>query len=514
MSASKKMIESVKDAILTGTKEDSFIHERSFLSHLLENRRGNSFSPEKKGDCTGREWTSFVVTRWILRFIRKIITGALWIIHIAWYLIVRKNRSRVCKVWEAFQRWITKVKKAKGWKDCWKQVKNIDKQQIRSLLDVPSSPTINFCVIAAVFVLAIVFIVNMFTFAIKDIMFPPLNMRTNEQGVLTIDQPCMESHSFFLLNASTFWKSTGINVNKDDKVTFSISGSMYSDIGEMDSAANDNRKLLYPRACFAPNMDRPTSEDAKYCIYNKFTDCFCTQSQDARFGTLLCQVSDEHLPPSDPSRQTGNTIRQITSKTNSFTADNTGMLFLTFNDVLLNEDNVFNMLMDSSVSVSKMRKDLLDSDFFTFKNKNANYNLNTTIKKQIKRIYEKKANTYIDFNKYKLRKTINLFYTTAQPDPTIWFKDNAGEYLVNIRVERNIRNSNLSPLKKLAMSVLREFEHCLPNDAMPSRCYGFWHSRVPIMLGIILLYFIIDLLVSYLVQSSHRTENESSLSNN
>ena len=512
MSTSKKLIDAINDVILTSTNGSSSIQEQSFISHLLKHRRGKTFFPEEKEPHQSEKRTSFVMTRWILRFIRKVITVAMWVIHIICYLIVSKNRSRVRTVWKAFQRWITNVKKAKGWKKRWEKVKTINKQRVRSLLDVPSSPTINFSVIAAVFIFAIAFIVKTFTFAIKDIMFPPLNMRANEQGVLTINQPCLESHSFFLLNASTFWRSTGINVNKGDKVTFSVSGSMYSDIGEMDKAARDNRKLLYPRAGFAPNMDRPTSEDAKYCIYNKFTDCFCTQSQDARFGALLCQVSDEHLPPSDPSRQTGNTIRQITSKANSFTADNTGMLFLTFNDVLLNEDNVFNMLMDSSVSVSTMRKELLDSDFFTFKK--SKYNLNTIIKEQIKTIHEKRANTYIDFNKYKLRKTIHLFYATDQTDPTIWFKDNAGEYLVNIHIERSIWKSDLSCPKKLAMSVMRKFEHCLRLDSGLRNHPKFWHSKAPIMLGIILLYLLIDIIVSYRVQSRQRTEDEKSPSDN
>ena len=423
-----------------------------------------------------------MMTRWILRFIRIIIMVVLWFIHVVCYIFVPTN---------LFQK----------------------KEKLHNRLDIPSSPLINFSVIAAVIIIAIVFIVNTITFAVKDIMFPSLNMRANEQGVLTIDQPCMESHSFFLLNASTYWWPTGINVNKGDKVFFSISGSMYSDIGEMDSMARKNRKLLYPRSCFAPNMDRPSSEDAKYCIYNKFTDCFCTESQDARFGTLLCQVSDEHLPPSNPFRQTGNTIRQITSKANSFTADNTGMLFLTFNDVLLNEDNVFNMLMDSSVSVSKMRKDLLDSKFFTYKESNDPYKtkiMNTTDSIDC---YRNNA-TLCEQWKDTLKAIIKEFDSIVKPDPTIWFQDNAGEYLVNIRIERNIWKSDLRFPKKLAMSIMRKFEHCLSLDSGLRDYRSFWQSNVAKMLGIILLYFIIDILVSYLVRSSHRTEDEKFSSDN
>lgn len=500
MSTSKKLIDAINDAILTGTNGRSSIQEQSFISNLLKNRRGKTFFSEEKEPYQSEKCSSFVVTRWILRFIRRVITVAMWVIHIICYIIVCKNRSRVRTVWKAFQDWIKTVKDTKGWEA---RVKTIDKQRVRSLLNVPSSPTINFCVIAAVFIFAIAFIVKTFTFAIKDIMFPPLNMRANEQGVLTIDQPCLESHSFFLLNASTFWRSTGINVNKGDKVTFSVSGSMYSDIGEMDKAARDNRKLLYPRASFVPNMDRPTSEDAKYCIYNKFTDCFCTQSQDARFGTLLCQVSDEHLPPSAPSRQTGNTIRQITSKANSFTADNTGMLFLTFNDVLLNEDNVFNMLIDSSISIRKVQKDLLDSDFFTFKDSNGN--TNTFYKSKITEIISNK-DLYTNYSEWKgaLCNAVNQFFKKHSPDPKIWFQDNAGEYLVNIRIERNIWQSNLKFPQKITMSVMREFEHCLCLDSGLRDHPSFWQSKVSKMLGIIILYFIIDVIVSYIVRFCHR----------
>lgn len=484
MSTSKKLIEAINDAILTSTNGSSSIQEQSLISHLLENRYGKTFFAEKEESCQSEKWTSFVITRWILRFIRIVFMVVLWLVHVVCYIP-------------------TNIFKKGG----------LDKKKIRNLLDIPSSPLINFSVIAAVFIIAIAFIVNTITFAIKDIMFPSLNMRANEQGVLTIDQPCLESHSFFLLRASTFWRSTGINVNKGDKVTFSVSGSMYSDIREMDKAARDNRKLLYPRAGFAPNMDRPTSEDVKYCIYNKFTDRFCTQSQDARFGALLCQVSDEHLPPSDPSRQTGNTIRQITSKANSFTADNSGMLFLTFNDVLLNEDNVFNMLTDNSISTRKMQKDLLDSNFFTYKDSNGK--TNTFYKSKITEIISNK-DLYTNRSEWKsaLCDTVNQFFKKHSPDPTIWFQDNAGEYLVNIRVERDIWKSDLNCSKKLAMSVMREFEHCLRLDSGLHSHRGFWHSKVPIILGIILLYLLIDIIVSYRVQSRQRTEDEKSPSGN
>lgn len=451
MSASKKLIDTINDAILTGTNGNSSINEQSFLSHLLTNRSDRTFFSEKPKQ--GEKWTSFLMTRWILRFIRWTVMVAIWAIHVVWYLIVPKNKSRICTTWKAIWSWLKNVKNTKGWQKRWTKVKSIDMQRVRCLLDVQSSPVINFSVIAAVFIFSISFIVKTVTFAIKDYMFPPLNMRANEQGVLTIDQPYLESHSFFLLNASTFWWPTGININKGDKVTFSVSGSMYSDIGEMYRAARDNKKLLYPRARFVPNKNSHDNEGVNYCIYNRLTNCSRIQSKDAWFGTLLCQVSDEHLPPLNSSRQQQKAIVQITSKTNSFKAKKEGMLFLTFNDVLLTRETVNNLLEDQYVDAKTMQKDLRDSKFFD----------------------------------------------TAQPDSTIWFKDNAGEYLVNIRVERNIRKSNLSCSKKIANSILREFEHWQRR--------GFLKSKVPIMLGIIIIYFLIDIIVSYRVRSRQADNN-------
>lgn len=451
MSSSKKLIDTINDAVLTGTNGNSSINEQSFLSHLLTNRRGRTFFSEKQRQ--GEKWSSFLVTRWILRFIRRFVMVAIWAIHIVWYLMVRKNKTRVFITLKATRSWLKNIKDTKGWEKRWIRVKTVDKQKVRSLLDVHSSPAINFSMIAAIFIFSISFIVKTVTFAIKDYMFPPLNMRANEQGVLTIDQPCLESHSFFLLNASTFWWPTGININNGDKVTFSVSGSMYSDIGEMYRAARDNKKLLYPRARFVPNKTSQDNEGVNYCIYNRLTNCPCTQSKDARFGTLLCQVSDEHLPPANSTRQHHDSIEQITQETNSFKAKRAGMLYLTFNDVLLTRENVIDLLTDQSVDAKTMQKDLINSKFLD----------------------------------------------TAQPDSTIWFKDNAGEYLVNIRVERNIRKSNLSCSKKTANSILREFEHWQHR--------GFLKSKVPIMLGIIIIYFLIDIIVSYRVRSRQADNN-------
>lgn len=184
------------------------------------------------------------------------------------------------------------------------------------------------------------------------------------------------------------------------------------------------------------------------------------------------------------------------------------MLFLTFNDVLLNKANVFSMLMDNSISTRKMQKDLLDSNFFIF-------DTSEYYKEEINKCFDSKNICRNDWKPMiSLFKNIYNFFEIAHPDPTIWFKDNAGEYLVNIHIERSIWKSDLSCPKKLAMSVMRKFEHCLRLDSGLRNHPKFWHSKVPIILGIILLYLLIDIIVSYMVSSRQRmSENSTPLEN-
>lgn len=481
MSTTNTLIQAIKNAILTGTGGDVSIQERSFLSHLLENKRGGFFFSEKK-EKQQEQQSSFVVTRWISCMGKKIMMGIMWVIHVLWYLIVSDNRSRrVRDIWSASWGWLKNVATTKGWKNRKARAKDIDRGKVRKLLNVRSSPAINMAVIALVCVLGICLIVYVSIFAIKDVMFPQLNMKANESGVITIEQPYLESHSFFLLNASTYWHSTGINVIKGDRVSFSVSGSMYSDIGDMSNAARDDRKPKYDRSCFNTIKDPKSTEGVEYCLYNK---------EDALFGTLLCKVAEEHLLPQDTS---GSTIIQITNENTGFAVNDTGVLCLTFNDILLTQEMVNRMLLDSSGAARKMQEDLLGSKFFTYITPDGSRN--ESYKDRIKQIVDE-INNGDSAKIITLRNTIRNFYNIAHPDSTIWFKDNLGEYLVNIRVERNIWKSDLNFIKKCFFSILREFNHCLLRIGY---CKTFFWILV-----FILLCIFIDIVVSCMVSRRNK----------
>ena len=219
----KSLIKAITDAIQTGVGGNVSLNERTFLSYLLERRSGRSFYKEEKSEGEPSEkHETFVITRWLIRLISKLLTCLLWLFNVICYPFVLLFRGDIPRHF-----------------------------RVKSLLKIKCSPVINLAAVVIILVMGIVIIVNVITVGVKDIMFAPVNMRVNSQGIITLEQPCLESHSFFLMNASTFWWPTDISVSKEDSVTISVSGSMYSDIGEVYSAASSNRHLRYSRRFFA-----------------------------------------------------------------------------------------------------------------------------------------------------------------------------------------------------------------------------------------------------------------------
>jgi hypothetical protein len=287
----------------------------------------------------------------------------------------------------------------------------------------------------------------MITVGMKDIMFAPVNMRVNSQGVITLEQPCLESHSFFLMNASTFWWPTDISVSERDSVIISISGSMYSDIGEVCSASTDNRYLRFSRRFFA-------KKNKKESLFDSIGTSVCI-NPDACFGTLLCQISNEHQAPTRTSKAQ---IQKIGHKENHFVVEQPGVLYITFNDVFLTKKIVEQIRDSADLSTVVMKEDLEKTGYFK------NYDSN-----QLEAGYEE-----------------------------IWFNDNVGEYLVNIRVKKDIRHSNIPIYKKPFFIIYRRIEE---------HTIVYW---IVWIVSAILLFIFMDCLVSYLLQRRRRLKQDCS----
>ena len=400
----------IKQAILTDAPSDVTIQERSLVSAMIAHqRKGEPLSFKMVFEGNPLKCQRFPIAHTLLYVLRCLIMGLILLIYAAYEVVYRLFTGK--------------------------------KRNMRP------SVAINTVILSGTIVIAILALVFSVTFLVRNVLLSPNEASINSNGVVSINQPCMETQYFYLLNAATYWTSSGIAVSRGDRVYISASGGMYSDIGEMCDKASDNSRLLYPRSSFAvkKKWDKEDTTGIQYCIYDN--------PDDARFGSLLCLIANETQNPEYHFKKNSHgKIRQLDYKTNDirFTAGekDRGILYFTFNDILLDSDT-YNKISankdnDKDSAAINMWKDLADSGK----------------------------------DKYESIK-----------DPTIWFKDNLGEALVNIRIEKSIRYSSLRCHEKIAMHFYRGISR-LKTD--------FWHSWIPRDAIVLLFLLLADIWITHL----------------
>ena len=203
------IIQAIKDAILTEISSDVRIQDRSFWSQLLE---------EKKKDHDPSAWSMrwkvrtdkpFIVTRFLFRCLYNILLCFIWLCNVIYEFIFRGFSGR----WRGYSK--EESKDIKG--------RDIFRKGIRP------SAGINIILAGLALVAGIVAIVYIIVFNISNVVLAPSNLRTNTNGIFSIDQPGFETQHYFLLNAANFWTPTGIALSEGDKVYITASGSMYGD---------------------------------------------------------------------------------------------------------------------------------------------------------------------------------------------------------------------------------------------------------------------------------------------
>lgn len=427
---SSSLISTIKQAILTETPSGVGIHERTLISLLLEyNKQKNAFSKEdfRVHSYRGK---SLVITRHIIHFFQTyVVLAFIWLCYAIYNLLH----------WRITGRW-------------------------RGMRPVSG---INTVIATFFFILFFIFLFYILAFLIREVVLYPNDARINEQGVVTIEQPFLESQSFLLLNAATYWTPTDIAISKGDNVYITVSGSMYGDIGEMCKKAENNDKLLYSRCYYVPNGKKDTGS-ARYCIYNE---------NDAYFGSILYQICKPAIGPTACNNDSVKVVHQLNfdkkwnwfkDRNYSFEAKEDGILYLCFNDILLNSDLI----------------DKLNRDKGTIANANSMWrNLVDSIKSNIPAKY----NDTVAFLKNYINDNIQ--------DSTIWFQDNLGEVLVNIRIEKSIWHSDMFWLKKPIVWFNRELSHIKTIWPWDER---FLESRFPLFLLILIVYFVLDVSISCL----------------
>ena len=323
----------IKQAIFSRAKSDVTIHERTFVTELLESEhKGDPFALY---DFFPRKYRgkSLVITRHLIYFFRCVVLFFIGIVY-AFYDVAHKV---VTGKWKS-QRLTEEVLKRRVPNTKWAKRLHTDKWR-----GIQSSTGVNAVIFTVVIISAVISLAFSLNFLIREVVLPDNEARINGKGVVSIDQGALVTQHFFILNAATCWTNSDIAVSEGDKVFISASGSMYSDVGNMCDAAEINDTLKYPRSDF---HGKPmNSTDANLCIYGR-----CSGDSQPQFGSLLYQVCDEKKKPlkynNKPYKDEDDAIvKQIVSDDNrggllkknvyQFKAKTSGILYFSFNDILL-----------------------------------------------------------------------------------------------------------------------------------------------------------------------------------
>ena len=456
----KSLIDIITEAVATNSPKDVAIHERTLATELIESeKKGDPFTlynflPQK---LCGR---NFVLTYCLLFIVRDVV---LFFVALCYALYDLLHRIFIGK-------WKSKRLKGAVWTKWIQDTKWIVMLHPERWRSIRSSSALNFIIFIATFIFAVIALVLGIHFLIKEVVLPDNDCRVNHYGVVTFDQGCLEEHHFFLLNAATFWTNTGIAISKGDKVYITASGSMYSDIDEMVEAAENNKALLYPRSDFYKKYDR-MDPDAGCCIYGRYRDDIDEKDNKPVFGSLLYQICDEVRGPKPYNDERDpKAVRQINFAKNNksifkdkrycFRADRSGILYFSFNDILLDENTIETILKHENQS-PQIYRDLLKCD--------------TTLKL------------------VPIDNAIRVLSDSV--DSQIWFEDNLGEALVNVRIKKNVWNSTLPFHKKILVAFCRGM-----NDLYTKTDKGFpvdfLRSNLFVVILIVLFWFGVDAAIS------------------
>ena len=496
----------IKQAIFSRAKSDVTIHERTFVTELLESEhKGDPFALY---DFFPRKYRgkSLVITRHLIYFFRCVVLFFIGIVY-AFYDVAHKV---VTGKWKS-QRLTEEVLKRRVPNTKWAKRLHTDKWR-----GIQSSTGVNAVIFTVVIISAVISLAFSLNFLIREVVLPDNEARINGKGVVSIDQGGLVTQHFFLLNSATCWTTSDIAVSEGDIVSISASGSMYSDVGDMYNEAKHNDTLKYPRSLF---YEKTTDEAAGFCIYGR-----CKGDTLPQFGSLLYQICNETRgaePPYNPRpyNSDDNSIvsqvdfskyegRLLDDKVFHFKAKTSGILYFSFNDILL----------DDAIVDSIWHRPDTDSLFSDLWRMGVNLYNDDTAKRKIPISKSSKRN---DLPKSQSDTIKNLL--KQRGDSLVWFYDNLGEALINVRVEKNIWNNDMPVYKKLLVALYRVVNGLTKKTSTTISCWSYpswlikhekicegldsvhaWlekprHYRLYLAILIVIAYFSLDAFVSSLL---------------
>ena len=251
-------------------------------------------------------------------------------------------------------------------------------------------------------------------FLIKNILLynqPPI---VTESGSIVPQRSCSREQVLFFFNTSECWSSTGVYLQKGDKIRISQSGGFHNDLKGVCQSAKQNKQLKYPYYDSRMVNGKVEKDPNSNLLYNH---------DDAAFGSLLWQVNDRNIVRQNPTK--GN-IHQLSPQKDSkeyITIEENGEIFFSVNDIYFTNEVINNYLSKPQASQIEFIANMQERLDFVQENDLLYYI--ATDNKQINVV------THPDSIRHH-------FGVDNMRD--IWFKDNMGSIMVCIEIMRVAEN--------------------------------------------------------------------------
>ncbi len=287
-----------------------------------------------------------------------------------------------------------------------------DKSESRHTRSV--SRILTFCsVVIGTAICAVALLVGS-VFLVKNILLynnPPI---VTESGSIIPQRSCSREQVIFFFNTSECWSSTGVYLQKGDKIRISQSGGFHSDFKGIYKAVKNNTQLRYPYYDSRMVNSELTPDTNSTLLYN---------GKDCQFGTLLWQVNDHNIVQENPTK--GN-IHQISPQRDSkkyINIEENGEIFFAVNDIYLT-DSVIESYISKAQCIDPEKVEDMHTRHKLVEDEDLLYYINTN-----------DNDIDVVVNPDSIRKH---FATDSMRD--IWFKDNMGSIMVCIEIMRAAEN--------------------------------------------------------------------------
>lgn len=275
----------------------------------------------------------------------------------------------------------------------------------------------NFFIICAAVIAYVSIFITSINFFLSDVLLFSRPPYSNLNGTLVIEQPFQRVHHIFLFNTAIFWSNTGIEVAPDDEIYVTASGAFFNDIhaqkrSALENFCNPSLSLIQPAF---------QTED-KYNASDAISSARVLPT--APYGAILYSVSPDVF-----SGSTAHQIRELKLDPDStlcIRPTEHGVLRFCINDIYFTDAVIDKLLKDPSASEKIYHK----------------FNASVFGKTEI-------------ISKADSMQCDSIIRNILKENRDLWFRDNSGEILLNIIVDRNINSRNdISASHRLLSSLL------------------------------------------------------------